>query len=67
MRCSSRRASCELDEALGREKLALSMRQEVYSGRARLSGEGHEETLEPTITRTSLVTLRRCAEAKSIA
>ncbi|CAH0364050.1 unnamed protein product [Pelagomonas calceolata] len=52
---------------LGDLERALSMEQEVYSGRLKLNGEDHEETLIAASNyATSLVRLQRFGEAKSL-
>ena len=46
---------------------ALSMEQEVYSGRLKLNGEEHEDTLMAASNyATSLIRLQRFGEAKSL-
>jgi tetratricopeptide (TPR) repeat protein len=52
---------------LGRLEEALRLRQEVYSGRLRLSGEEHVETLVAADNYAeSLATLKRFEEAKAL-
>ena len=52
---------------LGNMEKALIMERDVYSGRLRLHGEGHEETLRAAGNyTTSLKHLMRYAEAKSL-
>ena len=53
--------------ALGRLEEALPLRQEVYSGRLKLNGEEHTDTLEAALNyAASLVKLRRFEEANSL-
>ncbi|CAH0379140.1 unnamed protein product [Pelagomonas calceolata] len=53
--------------ALGREEEALHLRREVYSGRLKLNGEEHEETLRAAFNyANSLLSLQRYAEAKAL-
>ena len=52
---------------LGHLEKALSMEQEVYSGRLKLHGEGHNDTLLAANNyASSLVDLKRFEEAKSL-
>jgi len=52
---------------LGRHEEAMSMRRDVYSGRLRLNGEEHENTLSSAYNyASSLLELRRFKEAKSL-
>ena len=52
---------------LGRNEEALSMRQEVYSGRLKLNGEEHTEALEAAHNyATSFINLRRFDESKAL-
>ena len=52
---------------LGRHEQALRVRQEVYSGRMKLSGEEHEDTIIAALNySTSLVNLQRFEEAKTL-
>ena len=54
-------------EDLGRVDEALSMRQDVYSGRLKLNGEEHEYTLTAANNYAfSLVQLKRFEEAKAL-
>ena len=54
-------------DALGRLEEALQMKRDVYSGRLRLSGEEHEETLRAANNyASSLLTTDRFGEAKSL-
>ena len=54
-------------ERLGRHEEALSLRQEIYSGRVKLDGKEAEETLRAANNYAStLVTLERFEEAKSL-
>jgi tetratricopeptide (TPR) repeat protein len=54
-------------ERLGRLKEALRVRQDVYSGRLRLGGEEHEETIRAANNYAlSLNDLKRHGEAKSL-
>ena len=53
--------------ALGRDKEALSMRRDVYSGRLKLHGGEHVETLRAANNyASSLFALRRFVEAKAL-
>ena len=52
---------------LGHPEKALSMERDVYSGRLRLYGEEHRETLRGALNyAVSLIDLQRHAEAKSV-
>jgi len=52
---------------LGRLEDALRMRRDVYSGRLKLNGEEHYDTIREAFNyTTSLVSLKRYAEAKSL-
>ena len=52
---------------LGHIEKALSMERDVYSGRLRLNGKEHEETLRAAYNyANSLVDLRRFEEAKAL-
>ena len=52
---------------LGREEEALRMRRDVYSGRLKLSGEEHPETIrEATNYAASLVNLQHFKEARAL-
>jgi hypothetical protein len=52
---------------LGRNEEALRMRRDVYSGRLRLNGEEHQETLKAANNyASSLIRLERFVEAKSL-
>jgi tetratricopeptide (TPR) repeat protein len=54
-------------EVLGRYERALQMRQEAYSGRVRLNGEEHAQTLRAADNYAlSLLKLRRFEEAKRL-
>ena len=54
-------------KALGRLEEALSIKRDVYSGRLRLNGEEHEETLRDANNYAStLIGLDRFEEAKSL-
>ena len=54
-------------QALGRFDEALRMRRDVYSGRLKLNGEEHYDTIREAFNyTTSLVSLKRYAEAKSL-
>ena len=54
-------------EKLRRLDMALRLRQEVYSGRLKLNGEEHEETLRAANNYAdTLCRLQRYAEAKSL-
>ena len=54
-------------KALGRLEEALSIKRDVYSGRLRLNGEEHEETLrEANNYASTLIGLDRFEEAKSL-
>ena len=54
-------------QALGRSEEALRLRQEVYSGRLKLSGEEHEQTLSAAYNlATTLDALKRYGEAKTV-
>ena len=52
---------------LGRDEEALSMRREVYSGRVKLDGNQHEDTLRAALNyAVSLIEQQRFEEAKSV-
>ena len=52
---------------LGRNEQASNMLRDVYSGRVRLNGEEHEDTIIAALNyATSLASLRRFEEAKSL-
>ena len=54
-------------ERLGRHEEALSLRQEIYSGRLKLNGEEHLETLRAAYNYAlSLARLERFEEAKAL-
>ena len=54
-------------EALGRKEQAISMRRDVYSGRLKLNGEEHLETLRAAYNYAlSLARLERFEEAKAL-
>ena len=54
-------------EALGRKEQAISMRRDVYSGRLKLNGEEHLETLRAAYNyANSLFDLKRFQEAKTL-
>ena len=53
--------------ALGRHNEALSLRQDVYSGRSKLEGEEHAETLQAALNyAASLGDLKRFGEVKAL-
>ena len=52
---------------LGRDKEALSLRQDVYFGRLKLHGEEHESTIGAAVNYgSSLMTLKRFEEARKM-
>ena len=54
-------------QSLGRSEQALRLRQEVYSGRVKLNGEEHSETLRQTCACAGMLrNLKRFEEAKSL-
>ena len=54
-------------QMLGRHESALQMKRDVYSGRLKLNGEEHEDTLQAANNyAVSLVSLERFEEAKAL-
>ena len=54
-------------ESVGRVEAALRMRQDVYTGRVKLYGEEHGETLQCALNyASSLIGIKRIEEARSL-